>query len=294
MTRLFTLLIIVCVWSSAEAKTPSQATAGADVMFGVKLRPEAAKIKVEVERFYKAKIVESVDRSGKGIFEASSGFDEHGAPRITLFREPTEVDIVHELMHLKMLAEGFPAVNFTVNFDLDPATVTDWLQLFTYIRDTVEHRVMYARMRKMGYDPFAADRAGLEQVMEGRRQLLTPSDKHFFMTSALIYFKVAVEQDDQEFLGRLYNWYVSKGMKENANVGTYYIGVVSRSKLETPEDVAKVLIECLKIHYPVNVEYTFAGWKTLNFPSFKLRSITFDLNRRFDTPRPPDTQTAKP
>jgi hypothetical protein len=291
MTRLFILLVIVFVWSSAEAKTPSQAAAsGADVMFGIKLRPEAAKIKAEVERYYKSKIVESMERSGTTIFEASSGFDNRGAPKITLFREPTEVDIVHELLHLKLLAEGFPVVNFTINFDLDAASVADWLRLFTYIRDTVEHRIMYARMRKMGFEPFAADRAGLEQVMQGRRQLFTPSDKHFLMTSALIYFKVAVEQDNQEFLGRFYNWYVSKGIKENAHIGTYYVGAVKLSKLETPEDVARVLTKCLEPSYPPNVRYKFAGWKTLHFPKFKLRSITFEMNRRFDLPQPATKQ----
>ena len=129
-------------------------TSRPNIMFGIKLRPEAVKLREDVERFFGTPILEERRSDPKSRYYAGAGFAPSGAPQITLFREVTdEASVVHELLHLKLIAEGFPFLKFTLPIEFINVPTTRFLQIVqSHIDDTLQHRLFFPEMRRMGYD----------------------------------------------------------------------------------------------------------------------------------------------
>jgi hypothetical protein len=80
-------------------------------MFGVRLSSASADLAAEVEQLYRKSLSE-IRSYGPGSILAHSQVYNDGTPMITTYTSPNvaEDTIVHELHHLKLIAQGFPEI----------------------------------------------------------------------------------------------------------------------------------------------------------------------------------------
>ena len=122
-------------------------------MFGVKLSAPVVELLEEVEALYKKKVWANGPVEMSPHQEAASGVSPDGVPcvRFNPRASPTEELIAHELSHLRLSALGFPYV-FTVSSI--PLNDLERMQFFVNeVYDTIEHTIIYPRMRAMGLRP---------------------------------------------------------------------------------------------------------------------------------------------
>jgi hypothetical protein len=167
-------------------------------LFGITLSSSATKLLNQVENLYKNPVYEKL---GKDLSTDTSGFadtDKDGTPIITINPQigRTEENIVHELFHLKMQAQGYPLFDF----DAPPQVMQKNRAYFDEMRqkiyDPLTHRIFFPEMRRMGLDPDAHIRA---QYRENRKSSEKPSEDFL----ALYYFRLALELDDQSLLSEI-------------------------------------------------------------------------------------------
>lgn len=119
-------------------------------LFGINLRPEAARLLNDVEELYGTPIREVVEDLGGNLGDTT--VLGNGTPEIRIDPDTgrSEQNIVHELFHLKLRKEGFPELAF----EFPPGTVisenerrwANWNN--TIVREPLQHRLFYPLMRK--------------------------------------------------------------------------------------------------------------------------------------------------
>jgi hypothetical protein len=203
-----------------------------------------------------------------GLAGVASDGTPLGSPYIAL--DPVlgtnEMEVVHELSHLQLIAQGFPA---NIAVPVIPAGV-DRDSLYEALRtlpDILWHRLFYPRMRRMGFAPDRKFRSQMEAEMANPN-----SAGRSAVRAAVEYAYVAVLDRDPAFVARVEKWYRKRGWTEGLAKGKSLHDSIIRASPTSPDDSARELIICLNILF----ENKFpARW---GFRNYNLYLGTFDTS----------------
>jgi len=225
-------------------------------LFGIMLRPSSSVLLETVERLYGKPVrEEETDKFPPGKFGEST-VDEEGTPVIIInsSRGRTERNIIHELYHLRLRAEGSPILTGHFAGVRSSRESRQLLSsLIPYFHDFIQHWIFYPEMRKMGLDPAADIKSDYERILGvDKFQTLNESDVKGL---ALEYWKTALELDDPELLGRIGKWYERKGWGSSLAKGKQLKEIVESASPRQADEEVDALLRCLNAFY--EGEYKF-------------------------------------
>lgn len=230
-------------------------------MFGISLRPSSLKLLAEVERLYKTTVkgTEADDFPSNKFGE--SKIDQQGNPIIAInpTRGRTERNIVHELYHLKLMAQGFPVL---MGRAVDVRPSPEMIQVFeaytNALNDVIQHSIFYPDMTEMGLSPSVDLTLDFERdIKNGRFQTTDEPDRKGLSYE---YLKARIELNDSQLLNRIEKWFQQKGWNESLKVGRQLERAIKDVNPHTAEESIGVLIYCLNILLKGEYKFEFEGW----------------------------------
>jgi len=223
------------------------------------LRPQARQLLADVEKSYGREVRVKVMSDWENHLIGESSLEEDGTPEIRLNASTgrTEVCAVHELFHLKLKAEGYPAIILTG--DLTESHRAYFANAASVIRETLQHRAFYPEMRRMGFTPEAMQRVLLKRVMKGDRDdgvNVAPDE----VSLALYYFKACLEVEDRELISHIEKTYEKKQFIWGLETGKMLVGLAREYKSQSPEEEIGLLIRCLNALFSDKVSFGVRRW----------------------------------
>jgi len=242
MLRVSALSICLLVgnpWFAAGQSTASP------LACGIPLRPSSKSLLQDVERRFEkpvqCRIVTNLAQGEGG--RASEELEADGTPLIkldsTLGRSETEV--VHELFHLQLRAQGFPQDFATT---IPPGVDVKILRRAALnISGMLEHRLFYSSMRKMGLEPTKAYREELESHIA---QDQPPPYANHPELLAVDYAVVVLVVNDPSLKQKVGAWYERHGWQDAMNRGKRLVSYVLQENPNTPDKKRVALAGCLE------------------------------------------------
>ena len=240
------MLVGVCLLMAGVCMSPRPGVRShSSELCGITLRPAAAKLLNDVQKGLAMPVHCSLRKhleSAEGA-SATSGISD-GQPWIELDESAgrTEADVVHELLHLKLKARGFPR-DFVVHAPagVDPELVRLAAgQIFSLL----EHRLMFPEMRRMGFDPVRRYRKEVEAYMRGTP---LPSSVVLFPELQTIgYAHVVLLIGDATLTRRVEKWYVEEGWRQQLVRGRELVSYIQNANPATAEGEKNSLLVCLE------------------------------------------------
>ncbi|HET9529239.1 MAG TPA: hypothetical protein VFQ92_02735 [Blastocatellia bacterium] len=227
--------------------------------FREKLRPQARELLDHVERSYGREVRVKVMHDWDSYLIGESFLEEDGVPEVRLNASSgcTEVCIVHELFHLKLKAEGYPAI--IIKSDLTGSQRNYIESAAKVVRETMQHRAFYPEMRRMGLTPEAAQADLLKQrIKEGRNERISISPDE--VSLALDYFRACLEIEDPELISQIERLYEKKQFVWSLETGKRLVSLADQSSPRRPEEEIALLIRCLGILFPGKVDFEVQEW----------------------------------
>lgn len=263
-------LILAGLFPACTRNSQSGATAGraeelpARQLFGVQLRPQARQLLAEIEKHYGKRVREEVRSNlDYSYYAALSSVDADGTPSIRMDRDvpATEATIVHELLHIKLYAKGFPVIRLNYprswNTDRQQAHVR---YIVAMVYDAIIHTIIYPQVREMGLKPEEALPSQLDLIMAD--QFADYPGVPRLDVRTIYYFNAALLLDDREFFERVTDAYITRHWYESVAIGRVLADMVTAAKPSTPEEVIFVLLRCLAVmQHDVN-NYELDYWET--------------------------------
>jgi hypothetical protein len=183
--------------------------------------------------------------------------------------------VVHELLHLKLRVNNYPAFIFSPNvktargraIDVEQGHVNELLSL-------IEHRIFKADMERFGVYRFI-DLEGdtLADARRRRRDQDGQSDSINY-ARALLEYKNAASVADVKRAFQANGW--TRALADGAAIAA----VIERSNIRSPQDMPDVFIRCLKVLFPPPAGAVFSLSKDRSNRYFSRLEI--DLVRRVE------------
>jgi hypothetical protein len=229
-------------WSQSSISRQIEIT-GVREIAGVTLRPAAAQILDAVEQLYGKSIhVVFRDDLREGI-QGYSDTSPEGDPVLGVVpvKGQNEENIVHELFHLKMQAEGYPLFDFEMPDTERVARGEFYLRMRELVYDPITHSIFYPKMRQMGLDPDADTRHVLRNNRSRAEQAGTPQPSQEWLATYLM--KVSLETGDSKTRAEVEQWYQEKGWTWALERGKALLHIAERVT-DNPESVASIVVSC--------------------------------------------------
>lgn len=190
-----------------------------------------------------------------------------------------EETIVHELFHLKLIAEGFPAIKFEVAWEAPPDETVlkankeaeDNIRDFLY--DPIVHWTFYPRIREMGMDPGNVRKANFHT----RRQEDNVKGLEEDYSRAEYFFAAAMEYGDPQLLEELASWFRSKGWNHSFMQGMNLAMVVERLNPQTPEAAITALLGCLSYLHGGKTRFGPPRWERVRRGSLNVLVVVIPV-----------------
>ena len=234
------LLIFILALASANLWAQSART-----LLGIKLQPEIATLADEIEK-----------KTGKKIYAEFTGLEEYmiassfineddGRP-IVLVRPDFEGDdkklpaiLAHELLHLRLRVNNFPAFLFSPDvktqrgraIDVEQGNIND-------LKDLIEHRVFRDVMQRLdlfNLIDIAGDTAKNAAARKGRSES---------NADAVNYARAVLEYRDPKDVKRVTALFMANGWKRSIRVGSEMADIINNSAVTTPADDEAVFLRC--------------------------------------------------
>lgn len=230
-------------------------------LFRVILGSPAAALLEEVERSYGKQVrEEETDKFPSNTF-GESKIDQEGTPVITInpSRGRTERNIVHELYHLKLKAEGFPTFKVRyVPVQPSPESRQVLSVLIPRFNEIIQHWIFYPEMRKMRLDPAADLKSDFERDIKMNK--FPNMDNPDGINLSLLYWKATLELNDPKLLDRIEEWYKRKGWNASLAVGKMLQQIVSSAVPRRADEAVNVLLRCLNAFFEGEFRFELEGW----------------------------------
>ena len=241
---IITLVTIITLENSVAAQPrfidPDRSKLLVREIAGVKLRPTSALILNSVEKLYQKPVyIVFRDDLGEGV----AGYSDTRAPVLGIARGEgqNEENVIHELFHLKMQAEGYPLFDFEMSAP-QPVLRGDMYKTFReLIYDPITHAIFYPKMREMGLDPDANTRAQLirNRVRAKQPGIALPSKEW----RATYLMKISLETRDSESKVAVERWYEEKGWDWPITRGKALFQIVATASTDSAA-LATVVVSC--------------------------------------------------
>lgn len=227
-------------------------------LFRVMLGSPAAALLEEVERLYGKQVrEEETDKFPSNKFGAAK-IDQEGTPVITInpSRGRTERNIVHELFHLKLEAEGFPGYYVRVQPSLESRQLLSGL--ISVLNETIQHWIFYPEIRKMGLDPAADLKSDFERDIKMNK--FPNMDNPDGINLSLLYWKATLELNDPKLLNRIEEWYKRKSWSVPLAKGKKLEQIVNSAAPRRADEAVNVLLRCLNAFFEGEFRFELEGW----------------------------------
>jgi hypothetical protein len=202
-------MALLAAASLPVAAAAQPATDAPDVVFlDVTLSRAAVDLLREVERIY-GKQVAAEKTALPGDTWASSRIDDDGTPRVRVAPpgEGDESTIVHELLHLKLRAEGAPV--FYWLSDGGEKALDALIAVQGQLYDAIQHRAFAPEMRRLGFEPSERLRQSLRRMIATRTLQGSPTD----FGRALVMIRTFLEFGTGSETSSLRHWYAKGGRR---------------------------------------------------------------------------------
>lgn len=231
-------------------------------LFGIPLSAPATELLTKVEKHFRKQVREEEktdwppDKFGEAVVAPD------GTPVIQINKSTgrTEENIVHELFHLKLAAEGWgQEVKFSGPREFMLHNEEFFRRIGGLLYAPITHLVFYPAMRKMGLNPSVEINADLKQKFQSGNHgsLEATTDKY----RALYYVIAGLESDDPELLLRLSELYEKKGWSGPLEVAKNLTTIINMSKPTTKESATAVFLQCMQALFEGEAQFEFAGWE---------------------------------
>lgn len=232
--------------------------------YGGKLRRSVLAMIEEVEIKFRKGVCISQDESLPKETHGQAKVDADGTPRITVNPKTDDVErtLVHELFHLKLKAEGFPVFIWDGGKNLDPLR-----ELNAYFVDSIEHRIFYPLIRKMGIDPTAHTKA---LIRAGEYQNSVPMT--WYYTAKLLL-------DEPELIDEMSQWY-EKNARSEMTTAARLAGIVTAMNPQTPEDKVRTVISLLNAIPDTGARFEESQWGERSLGTFRERTVRINISPR--------------
>jgi hypothetical protein len=175
----------------------------------------------------------------------ATGVGMDGIPVIALNERigKREEVIVHELLHLKLFAEGYHQIVFVPGTGINKAGFDTLSRLILHpmIFSEIEHSVFYPRMRRMKLDPVFDQRKFWEEALNAAP---TQGDQATLRRIyGLYYFKAATQMEDPALLKRSAELYTRNGYGGALELGTLLTSLYAQSMPMTPAKALKLVVD---------------------------------------------------
>ena len=221
------------------------------LLLGIKLRPEVRAIADEIELKTKKKIYAVFDEFENEYTLGSSFIDTDGTPYLRANtslksqKQKLEAVVAHELLHLRLRANGFPVFLFAPTVktsrglaqDVEQPNVNDLTSL-------IEHRSFKPEMDKLGLNQII-NLAGDTERDAARRY-----GEEDGQADALNFARAVLEYQNREDVERLRRIYVKNKWQKSLKTGQEIADLISRSAITAPKDSADVFRLCFAKLYP--------------------------------------------
>jgi hypothetical protein len=221
-------------------------------LLGIELHDTAIALLEEVERLHRKPIRVREEGSLPPDIKGFADTATDGIPTIVINRMTgcTEENIVHELFHLKMQAEGFPLFGFEFASTSARRNEEFLKAMRQRIYDPITHRIFFPEMRRMGLTPDGHIKAA---YYENRNSNDEPSEDFL----ALYYFRITLEIDDAKLLSEMEQWYQEKLWNIALSKGKGLVGIVSELKPRSPNEMVVAFIQCANYLLKGEIEFEF-------------------------------------
>jgi hypothetical protein len=211
-------------------------------VFGIKLRPSAIKLLDEVEKLYERTLREEEITTLSPDTQGFANTSSDGTPIVAInpLSGRNEDNIVHELFHLKMQAEGFPLFEFEATPEVMNKNKEYLNKMRVLIYDPMTHRCFFPQMKEMGLDPNSHI---LAQYKQNRKSNYLPSEVFL----ATYYYKLALELTDPMMLEDVANWYQEKQWSKALEKGKGMLKVIEDQNPRTPDEMTKAFVACANL-----------------------------------------------
>jgi hypothetical protein len=266
------LLLILALSLSACRRNPQGEAAAstgkeelpARSLFGVALRPQARQLVAEIESHYGRRVREETKSNlDYSYYAALSSVDTDGTPTIRMDSDvpPTEATIVHELLHLKLYAKGFPVIRLNYphswSTDRQQAHVR---YVVAMVYDAIIHTIIYPEVRRMDLKPDESLHSQMELIMADEFADYPGVPRQDVRT--IFYLNAALLLDDREFFERVTDAYMTRHWYESVAIGRVIADMVAAAKPSTPEEVIFVLLRCLEVIQHDSNHFELDYWET--------------------------------
>ena len=208
-----------------------------------------------------------------------SEVDANGVPTIHVERDHGKsVDvIVHELYHLKLKGQGYPAVEWRYPQVMDiESNRAAFAQLAELVHDPIEHYMFYSVIRAWGINP--------GEAFEKRtsRMLADGSLPATFATMdrgavGLYCFKIRLEIGDAALSGRIVAALKSAGKQPGIDFGEILIQLVVQADPKSAEAEIAVMVEVLNAFYERSFQFRQRPWTTRQMGNYTQRVAQIGL-----------------
>lgn len=240
-------------------------------LFGVPITSNALSLLKEVEAAYDKKIKEEMADMDLS-YRAESEVTKDGTPviRLNKNRSKNETDIVHELWHLKLNAEGSPEVGWHPLTGASPIIN----QAFTknmneLVYDPILHAKFYPEMRKWGYIPDFSEKENIAIFIQN----IPSGEKENEINGSVAYFQACLEIDDPSLIAQFEEWYKQHNLHHPLAVGKSMVEIFKTSKSDTPEQQIDIYIKCLNLLLENTAQFKVGRYGTKMLGTFSRREV---------------------
>jgi len=232
--------------------------------------PAAVKLLDEVSQSYKRRTI-AIDTPLPSNIHAAASIAEDGTPiiKVPIDRDPTEADLVHELFHLKLIAEGYAFIKIDSDAQIPKVMET---RLFEWVKDPIEHTIFYPRMRAMGLNPSEHVEATISNA--AARFAIEPGEPSEMSVLSLFSLRVALQENPE-----LFEQFVKgKAAGNDLAVSGQALEILVRDRPQTPDEEISTLVKVLNCLLPSIGTFSFGHLEAVKKGTVTVRTAVIRVD----------------
>lgn len=237
-------------------------------IFNIKISDHTSRLLTEVEQLYGSAIIEKSKIFGKGK-HGFSYIDEMGFPTIEIDSNNGlhEYVIAHELYHLKLYTEGFPAIQYHAPLDKIKVDGEVFNSITNLIYDPIQHYFIFPKIRKMNLNPNEDLAIFFKSIKGSDFTSLFPTE----LDRAVFFYRANLELEDPKLINEITSFYKKNNWGNSIDKGNYLVGFVKQKNPSDPETMVSAFIECVNYLYQDVAKFEFEEWKYNKLKLFNQR-----------------------
>lgn len=228
---------------------------------GINVAAQSFQLFKEVESLYGKPVrVEQVQYNDQNFGGESTVLDD-GTPGIKINIKGLEKEtvLVHELFHLKLRFEGFPAMYVPAskpNIKLDQKSLLFVKNFFKDVNDVMLHSIIFPEMRKIRLNPSSSFNTFLQLAMEKGDVDKTRE----FVPRTFLYYTALVECDDAGLISRLEDRFRKNRWEDSITEGRRLVQLMKAAPSGTPQDLINSSVSLMNELMKGRGNFRFVQW----------------------------------